>query len=345
SISYKDAGVDIDAGAKSVDAIKSLVQSTYSSQVIGDIGGFGGLFDVSCFKDMKNPILVSGTDGVGTKLKLAQMSNIHNTVGIDLVAMCANDIVVCGAHPLFFLDYIAIGKVDPNLIKDIVSGIADGCKQASCSLIGGETAEHPGVMAPNDYDLSGFCVGVVDKDNMLGSHKVEIGDVILGLSSSGIHSNGYSLVRKAVIEQMSSNMLNDTGILNSGQSLMQALLSPTKIYVKPLLKLLLDCPSVCAFSHITGGGITYNLDRVLPSNANAQIKLGSWPSIDIIDFVCKQANISQKLALETFNMGIGMCVICKKADLELVTTSLENSGEAVYNIGKIVKGSGVVEYV
>ncbi len=264
-ITYKDAGVDIDEGARAVDTIRASVKSTYRPEVIGDIGGFGGL------KEMGDPILVSGTDGVGTKLALAQMAGKHDTVGIDLVAMCVNDVLACGAEPLFFLDYVAIGKLKSDHIAQVVGGIAEGCRQAGCALIGGEMAEHPGVMDPDDYDLSGFCVGVVDRPKMLNPDDVAEGDVILGLASTGIHSNGFSLVRRAVTEVMGMDELTVERDELDGTSVLDALLVPTRIYVKSILELRHVVPQVHAVAHITGGGITENLNRALNDHVDAQI--------------------------------------------------------------------------
>lgn len=343
-ISYKDAGVDIEEGARAVDAIRASVQSTYRSEVIGDIGGFGGLFSAAALKQMQDPILVSGTDGVGTKLQLAKMANRHNTIGIDLVAMCVNDVLACGAEPLFFLDYIAVGKLESGQVTEIVSGIADGCKQAGCSLIGGEIAEHPGVMPNEDYDVSGFCVGVVDRPKMIGPSKVCKGDVILGLASTGIHSNGFSLVRSAVTEQKPLAELVHSMDFLGGKSILSALLEPTRIYVKSILALLNNHFDIHAVAHITGGGITENLDRVLPQNLDAAVELGSWQNLPIIDYVIEEAGLSQNEALKTFNMGIGMCVVCSPEDKTQVAKQLESTGETVYEIGTVIDGSGKVVY-
>ncbi len=343
-ISYKDAGVDIEEGARAVDAIRASVQSTYREEVIGDIGGFGGMFSAAALKDMQDPILVSGTDGVGTKLQLAKIANKHNTIGIDLVAMCVNDVLACGAEPLFFLDYIAVGKLQSEQVAEIVSGIADGCKQAGCSLVGGEIAEHPGVMPKDDYDVSGFCVGVVDRPKMIGPQKVKCGDVILGLASTGIHSNGFSLVRSAVTDKLSlAEMMHAKDALG-GKSIMHALLEPTRIYVKSILNLLDKGIDIHAVAHITGGGITENLNRALPQDLDAAVELGSWPVLPIIDYVMKEANLSSNEGLKTFNMGIGMCVICSEEDAALVTSELESTGETVYKIGNVIEGCGKVVY-
>ena len=343
-ITYKDAGVDIDEGARAVKAIRGAVQSTYRPEVIGDIGGFGGLFSAAAFKDMEDPIMVSGTDGVGTKLQLAQMIGRHDSCGIDLVAMCVNDVLACGAEPLFFLDYVAIGKLKAEQMAQIVGGIAEGCKQANCSLIGGEIAEHPGVMPADDYDLSGFCVGVVDRPKMIGPELVEEGDVILGLASTGIHSNGFSLVRRAVTERMSLEELTAPCDKLGGTSVMDALLAPTRIYVKSIVNLLKKGLPVHAVAHITGGGITENLDRALPKTLDAQVELGSWPVLPIIQYVIDAAGLDQEQALKTFNMGIGMCVICKPQDAAAIRAELEATGETVYTVGTVIAGEGKVVY-
>ena len=343
-ITYKDAGVDIDEGARAVQAIRGAVQSTYRKEVIGDIGGFGGLFSAAAFKDMQDPIMVSGTDGVGTKLQLAQMIDRHDSCGIDLVAMCVNDVLACGAEPLFFLDYVAIGKLKADQMAQIVGGIAEGCRQANCSLVGGEIAEHPGVMPADEYDLSGFCVGVVDRPKMIGPELVEEGDVVLGLASTGIHSNGFSLVRRAVTERMSLEELTTPCDELGGTSIMDALLAPTRIYVKSIVNLLKQGLPVHAVAHITGGGITENLDRALPKTLDAQVELGTWPVLPIIDYVIKAAGLSQEQALKTFNMGVGMCVICKPQDAAAIQEQLEATGEKVYTIGKIIAGTAKVVY-
>ncbi len=337
-ITYADAGVSTAAGADAVEKIRDAVKSTNRPEVIGSIGGFGGMFSASAFQEMQDPILVSGTDGVGTKLALAQRLEKHSTVGIDLVAMCANDIVVCGAEPLFFLDYIAIGKLEPDFVATIVEGIAEGCKLAGCSLIGGEMAEHPGVMADDDYDLSGFCVGVVDRPLMIGSHLVKEGDTIIGLASSGIHSNGYSLVRRALTDNLSDDELNDLQEDLDGQSIGEALLTPTKIYVKAILSAIKANIGVHACAHITGGGITENLDRALPRGLNAEVNLGSWPTPAIITKVCEAASLSEYEALKTFNMGIGMCIICDSNNVQDVVEHLAMAGETPYVIGRVVAG-------
>ena len=325
-ITYAAAGVDTAEGARAVDAIKETVHSTYRPEVVGDIGGFGGLFSIAAAKGMEDPLLVSGTDGVGTKLKVAQLVGKHGTVGIDLVAMCVNDILACGAEPLFFLDYIAIGKLRREHVAEVVAGIGEGCRQAGCALIGGEMAEHPGVMDPDDYDLSGFTVGVVDRPKMLDPESVREGDVLIGLASSGLHSNGYSLAL-------------------DGKSVGEALLTPTRIYVKQVLSVLAECPkAVRALAHITGGGITENLNRALNSQVNAQVDLGTWPVPAIVKYVCEAADLSEGQALKTFNMGVGMILIVDPDRADEVEAALAKAGETTYRVGRIVAGAGEVEY-
>lgn len=344
-VTYASAGVDTAEGARAVDAIKPLVRATYRPEVIGDIGGFGGLFSIAAAKDMEDPILVSGTDGVGTKLKVAQMAGVHSTVGIDLVAMCVNDILATGAEPLFFLDYMAIGKLTADAAASIVEGIAEGCKMAGCALIGGEMAEHPGVMDADDYDLSGFCVGVVDRPRMLDPQKVCEGDVLIGLPSSGIHSNGYSLVRKVAFEGKELAELAQPREWLDGASILEALLQPTRIYVKPVRTVMQALPgAIHALAHITGGGITENLNRALPNTLDAQVDLGSWPELPIIRFICDAANLSEEEALKTFNMGLGLVLAVAADEADAVMAQLDEAGEAAYQVGTVIKGAGQVVY-
>ena len=346
SVTYADAGVDIQEGARAVQAIRETVHSTYRPEVIGDIGGFGGLFSIAAAKSMADPVLVSGTDGVGTKLKVAQLVGKNDTVGIDLVAMCANDILATGAEPLFFLDYIAVGKLDSQAVAQVVSGIGEGCRQAGCALIGGEMAEHPGVMDPADYDLSGFCVGVVDRPAMLDPEQVQVGDALIGLASSGIHSNGYSLARKVCVEGRSVEELVAPCEALEGLSVAESLLAPTRIYVKPVLEVLRRCPdAVHALAHITGGGITENLNRALNERVDAQVQLGAWPVPAIVRYVCDAANLSEDEALKTFNMGLGMVLAVDPMAADEVCAALAEAGETVYPVGQVVAGSGKVAYV
>ena len=345
TMTYAQAGVDTAEGARAVDAIKGVVHSTYRPEVVGDIGGFGGLFSIAAAKDMEDPLLVSGTDGVGTKLKLAQLTGKHGTVGIDLVAMCANDILATGAEPLFFLDYVAIGKLKAENVAEIVAGIGEGCKQAGCALIGGEMAEHPGVMDPDDYDLSGFCVGIVDRPKMLDPESVREGDVLVGLASSGLHSNGYSLARKVCVEGKSDEERFAAHEELGGQSVVDALLTPTRIYVKPVRAVMDAVPgAVRALAHITGGGISENLNRALPKVVNAEVDLGSWPVPPVVKYVCDAANLDETEALKTFNMGLGVVLIVDPAQVEAVEAALAAAGETTYRVGRIVAGEGEVQY-
>ena len=342
---YKDAGVDTTEGARAVDAIKACVATTKRPEVIGGLGGFGGLFSAAKLKDMADPVLVSGTDGVGTKLRLAQLFDRHETVGIDLVAMCVNDLLASGAEPLFFLDYIAIGHIEAEHVAQIVGGIAEGCRQAGCALVGGEMAEHPGVMAKDDYDLAGFCVGVVDRPKMILPEMVQEGDAILGIASSGLHSNGYSLARRVLIDE-SAELSQYTAPQDrfGGESLVDAMLKPTRIYVKPILGLLEAGLPVHGVAHITGGGITENLNRVLPENLDAEVEWGTWDVPPVVQAAVEAANLSDTEAYRTFNMGVGMCVVCDPDAVDDIAESLTAAGETVFPVGRIVKGTGQVIY-
>ncbi len=345
-LTYAQAGVDIEEGARAVEAIKGVVRETYRPEVVGDIGGFGGLFSLAAAKGMDEPLLVSGTDGVGTKLKVAQLAGKHDTVGIDLVAMCANDILATGAEPLFFLDYIAVGKLRAEAVAEVVGGIGEGCKQAGCALVGGEMAEHPGVMAPDDYDLSGFCVGLVDRARMLSPEAVREGDVLLGLASSGLHSNGYSLARKVCVEGKTHYELRIPRDELDGRSLQDALLEPTRIYVKPVRAVLAACPdAVRALAHITGGGITENLNRALPKTCDAEVDVGTWPVPAIAKYVCGSAHLDEEEALKTFNMGVGLVLIVDPAKVDEVCATLAEAGEKTHRIGRVIAGDGSVRYV
>ncbi len=345
TVTYAAAGVDTAEGARAVDAIKDAVHSTYRDEVVGDIGGFGGLFSIAAAKGMEDPLLVSGTDGVGTKLQVARLAGKHDTVGIDLVAMCANDILATGAEPLFFLDYIAVGKLQAESVAEVVAGIAEGCRQAGCALIGGEMAEHPGVMEPTDYDLSGFCVGVVDRGAMLGPDNVREGDVLLGLASSGLHSNGYSLARKVCVEGRTHYELRLARPELGGGCVEEALLEPTRIYVRQVRAAIDACPgAVHAFAHITGGGITENLNRALPETVDALVEVGTWEMAPIIPFVCRAARLDETEALKTFNMGLGGVLIVDAQQADAVASALQDQGETVYRVGTVVPGSGDVRY-
>ena len=327
-LSYRQAGVDIDAGNALVERIKPVVKKTFRPGVMTGLGGFGALFELPV-ADYRQPVLVSGTDGVGTKLKLAMMLNKHDTIGIDLVAMCVNDIVVTGAEPLFFLDYYATGKLEVDKGADIIGGIAEGCSRAGCALTGGETAEMPGMYSGEDYDLAGFAVGIVEKAKMITADKVAACDVLLGLASSGPHSNGYSLIRK-VIEVSGADLSQPMGDTTLGE----ALLAPTRIYVKQLLALLKEV-DVHALAHITGGGLTENLPRVLPENTAGVIDPTSWPRPPVFDWLQQQGKIDAQEMLRTFNCGIGMVVCVAAADAERATAILQAQGETVYRLGQI----------
>jgi len=335
--------VDTAEGARAVDAIRESVKSTYRKEVIGDIGGFGGLFSIASAKDMDDPVLVSGTDGVGTKLLLAQMLDRHDTVGIDLVAMCANDILVSGAEPLFFLDYVAVGKLESERMAAIVGGIAEGCRQAGCSLVGGEMAEHPGVMGDDEYDLCGFCVGLVERAEMIDGSAVAPGDVILGLASSGLHSNGFSLVRRVLVDGQ-EDALTLPRVDLGGDTLADALLEPTRIYSNAITRILRAGVKVKAMAHITGGGITENLDRPLPDTADAEIVLGSWRVPRVVQLAVEAAALSDEEAYKTFNMGIGFAIILDPAEAPNAAALLREAGETVYEIGQVVAGTGKVVY-
>ena len=339
SESYKDAGVDITAGYKAVELMKSHIARTMIGANTSDIGGFGGLFELD-IKDTPNPILVSGTDGVGTKLKLAFLMDKHDTVGIDCVAMCVNDIICCGAKPLFFLDYIACGKNVPEKIAAIVSGVAEGCVQSGCALVGGETAEMPGFYPIDEYDLAGFSVGVVDKSKVLDKSTVTEGDVIIALPSSGIHSNGFSLVRK-VFDVENIDLKAPIAELN-GASLGETLLTPTKIYVKPMLALL-EAVKAKSVSHITGGGFYENIPRSLPKGASAKIDRASLRILPIFDYLAKTGNIPERDMFNTYNMGVGMSVVVAKQDADKALEVLHANGENAYIMGEVIKSDeGVI---
>ena len=348
-ITYADAGVDVDEGARAVDAIKAAVATTTRPEVIGGLGGFGSCFSAAALKDMEEPVLVSGTDGVGTKLAIAQLLNRHNTVGEDLVAMCVDDIVPMGAEPLFFLDYVAVGKLKAEAVAEVVGGIAEGCRKSGCALVGGEMAEHPGVMNPDDYDLAGFVVGVVDKPKILGPEKVSEGDVILGLPSSGIHSNGYSLVRKVAIEGKTVEELNQPLEELGGESLADAVLRPTTIYAGGLLAALRAGAPIKAMAHITGGGITENLNRALPDHLDAEVDRGgeagpAWDIPPVISYVSSAANLSLDEQYRTFNMGVGMALIVDMDDVDDVAEALSDQGFEPFVMGQIIPGTGKVVY-
>ena len=326
-LSYRDAGVDIDAGDALVEAIKPFAKRTMRPEVLTGIGGFGALVEIS--KKYKNPVLVSGTDGVGTKLKLAFEWNAHDTVGIDLVAMSVNDILVQGAEPLFFLDYFACGKLDVPTATLVIKGIAQGCEQAGCALIGGETAEMPGMYPVGEYDLAGFAVGVVEKENIIDGKSIAPGDVVLGLASSGAHSNGYSLIRK-IIER--ARISPDAAF--QGKPFREAILAPTRIYVKPMLSLM-QIIKVKGIAHITGGGLTGNVPRILQDNLCAVLQKNSWPRPALFQWLQEQGNVAENEMHRVFNCGIGMVVVVAKADADQAMTHLQQLGETIWEIGRI----------
>ena len=342
SESYAAAGVDVTAGYEAVERIKPMVESTYIPGVMGTLGGFGGMFAPD-LTDMKKPVLVSGTDGVGTKLKLAFLMDKHDTVGIDCVAMCVNDIVCGGAAPMFFLDYIACGKNHPARIADIVSGITEGCRQAECALVGGETAEMPGFYPVDEYDLAGFSVGIVDEEKIIDGKKLAAGDVLVGLASSGVHSNGFSLVRK-VLDVEHADLKTPREDLN-GKSLGEALLAPTRIYVKAVKALLKAGVDVHAVSHITGGGFYENVPRMMTDGLTARIGLSTFPRLPIFDLIQKTGGIPERDMYNTFNMGIGMILALPAAQAGLALSVLKEAGETAYQIGEVVSGEAGVELV
>ena len=333
SDSYKAAGVDVTAGYKSVELMKEHVKRTSIPGVVSGIGGFGGLFQPD-MTGMKEPVLVSGTDGVGTKLVAAMLLDKHDTIGIDCVAMCVNDVVCCGAKPLFFLDYIACGKNVPEKIAEIVKGVAEGCVQSGCALIGGETAEHPGVMPEDDYDLAGFTVGIVDKDKIIDGSKLQAGDVLVGVASSGVHSNGFSLVRK--VFGLNKEKL-ETYYEELGCTLGEALLTPTRLYVKPALAAI-EAADVKAISHITGGGFYENIPRMLKDNTVAVVQKDSYTVPPIFDLMAKKGNIDEQMMYNTFNMGIGMVLAVDPEDVEKTMDAIRAAGDAPYVVGKIEEG-------
>ena len=335
-LTYSDAGVNIDEGAHLVDLIKPAVRSSYRKEVLGDIGGFGALFSAS-FKGLKDPVLVSSTDGVGTKLMVAFMTGRHDTVGIDLVAMSVNDLLVSGAEPLFFLDYFATGKLDAASAAQVVKGIAKGCKTAGCALIGGETAEMPGLYKAGEYDLAGFAVGVVDKKKIIDGTKIKSGDVIIGLPSTGLHSNGYSLARKIIFDVLGLKVTDRPESL--GEEVGDALLSPTKIYVKPVLALRKEV-DILGMAHITGGGFTDNIPRVLPKGVKAVIEKGSWPIPPIFSLLKKGGNMDDSEMLRTFNCGIGLVMAVRAKDAEKALKKLKALKQKAYVVGEIKSRKG-----
>ena len=339
SSDYKASGVDVEAGYRAVELMKASVLSTFRKEVLADLGGFGGMFSLARAKDMEEPVLVSGTDGVGTKLKIAFLTDKHSTIGIDCVAMCVNDIVCSGAEPLFFLDYIACGRNVPEKIAAIVSGVAEGCKMAGASLIGGETAEMPGFYTESEYDVAGFAVGVLDKARIIDGRNIKAGDVLVGIASSGLHSNGYSLVRRVL--RPSENNINEY-IEALGTTLGEELLKPTKIYVKSILELIKQV-SVKGISHITGGGFIENIPRMLPKDAGIGIVIhkGAWPVYPIFDYMQSAGKLDPMGMYNTFNMGIGMTLAVSQEDAYKTVAALEALGEKAYVIGEFVNGGGI----
>lgn len=339
-MTYKSAGVDIDAGDELVRRIGPMAKKTFRPEVLTDLGSFGALFNLDKSK-YNDPVLVSGTDGVGTKLKLAFMTGTHDTVGIDLVAMCVNDILTLGAEPLFFLDYFATGRLELGVAESVIKGIADGCKEAGCALIGGETAEMPGFYPDGEYDLAGFAVGIVDKADIINGSTIEAGDAVIGLPSSGLHSNGYSLARKVLIEKAGISVAQQ--VTELGTTLGRALLMPTKIYVSACMALKKSL-KIKGMAHITGGGITGNLPRIFQPGISAEIKMGSWPVPPVFRMIEQQGNVPFEEMYKTFNMGIGYIIVVAEKDADAAITTLSSTGSDAYRIGSITKGDkhGVV---
>ena len=337
---FKKAGVDIEAGYKSVELVKEHVKKTMRPEVLGGLGGFAGAFDLSGIKNMEEPVLLSGTDGCGTKVKLAFVMDKHDTIGIDAVAMCVNDIACSGGEPLFFLDYIACGKNYPEKIASIVSGVAEGCLQSECALVGGETAEHPGLMPEDDYDLAGFAVGVVDKKDIIDGSTIKAGDTLIGIASSGVHSNGFSLVRK--VFEMTKESL-DAYYDELGKTLGEALIEPTRIYVKALKNVKNAGVRIKGCSHITGGGFFENVPRMLPENVRAVIKKDSYPVPALFDLIQKNGNIEEHMMYNTFNMGLGMVIAVNPKDVDATMKAIEDAGDKCYVVGNIVEGDKGVD--
>ncbi len=340
AITYRDAGVDIEKGNESVEKIKPLVARTRRPEVLGGLGGFGGLFELDVMK-YRRPILVSGTDGVGTKLKMAFLTGRHNTIGIDAVAMCVNDILVSGAEPLFFLDYVAVGQLEPDVLAQVVEGVAEGCVQANCALVGGETAEMPGFYPEGEYDVAGFSVGVVEKDQMIDGSKIDVGDRLIGLPSTGLHSNGYSLARKIVFDRL--GLAADDYVEALGTTVGEALLAPTKIYVKDVLALLATHrDAVRGMVHVTGGGLLENVPRVLPDHVHAHIDAARWPVPSVFPWLAEAGHVPVEDLYRTFNMGIGFVLVIKEGEADGVCARLDELGVVYYDIGQIEADAGPV---
>ena len=334
---YKNAGVDIEAGYKSVELMKKHVKETMRPEVLGGLGGFSGAFSLAKIKEMEEPVLLSGTDGCGTKVKLAFLMDKHDTIGIDAVAMCVNDVACAGGESLFFLDYIACGKNYPEKIATIVSGVAEGCKQAECALIGGETAEHPGLMPEDEYDLAGFAVGVADKKDVITGEEIKAGDVLIGMASSGVHSNGFSLVRKVFEKEMTKEGLN-TYYEELGKTLGEALLAPTRIYVKALKAIKNAGVRIHGCSHITGGGFQENIPRMLPEGKRAVVQKDSYEVPAIFKLMQKKGDIAEDMMYNTFNMGLGMVLSVNKEDVDKVIAAIESAGDKAYVVGHVEDG-------
>lgn len=337
---YKTSGVDIEAGYKSVELMKEYVKETMRAEVLGGLGGFSGAFSLAKIKEMEEPVLLSGTDGCGTKVKLAMVMDKHDTIGIDAVAMCVNDIACAGGEPLFFLDYIACGKNYPEKIAAIVKGVAEGCKQSDAALIGGETAEHPGLMPENEYDLAGFAVGVVEKDELITGENIKAGDTLIGIASSGVHSNGFSLVRK--VFEMTKESL-DTYYDELGTTLGEALLAPTRIYVKALKAVKDAGVMIKGCSHITGGGFYENIPRMLPDGARAQVKKDSYEVPAIFKLLAKKGDIDEHMMYNTYNMGVGMCLAIDPTDADKTIAAIESAGDKAFVLGTVVAGEKGVD--
>ena len=342
ALDYKTSGVDIEAGYKSVELMKEYVKGTMREEVLGGLGGFAGAFSLSKIKDMEDPILLSGTDGCGTKVKLAFLMDKHDTIGIDAVAMCVNDVACSGGEPLFFLDYIACGKNYPEKIASIVKGVAEGCKMSDAALVGGETAEHPGLMPEDEYDLAGFTVGVVDRKDMITGENIKPGDTLIGIASSGVHSNGFSLVRK--VFEMTKESL-DTYYDELGTTLGEALIAPTRIYVKAMKSIKNAGVTVKGCSHITGGGFYENIPRMLPDGVSVKVRKDSYPVLPIFKLLQKTGGIEEKMMYNTYNMGLGMVLAVDPADVDKTLAAIEAAGEKAYVVGEVISGNKEVELI
>jgi phosphoribosylformylglycinamidine cyclo-ligase len=338
---YSDSGVDIDRSNEAKRRIRELVRATFNTGVVGDFGAFGGMYRPD-FLAFQKPILVSSVDGVGTKLKVAFLSGVHDTVGVDLVSHCANDILVQGAFPLFFLDYIAAGRLEPVVIEQLVKGLADGCRLAQCALIGGETAEMPDFYQPGEYDLAGFIVGIVDESKLLGARRVQKGDILVGLRSSGLHTNGYSLARKIVFEK--EGLAVDSYVPELGKTVVEELLTPHRNYL-PLVKEMALADELHAMAHITGGGITENLNRVMPSHLDAAVRRGAWEILPVFRFLRERGQVEDEEMYRTFNMGVGLILVVDRQRIDRVEKFLQSKGEQYYLIGEVTDGAGKVRYV